>query len=503
MIDPHLSPSSLVAVETAREFRRSWVLGAAIATILISAIEATIIATVMPTIVGELGGFDLLSWAFTAYLLTQAATIPIYGRLADVFGRKPVLLTAISLFLIGSVLCGFAWSMTSLIGFRALQGIGAGGLVPIALTIVGDLFTPAERARVQGWLSSVWAVGAIIGPMLGAFLVTHTIWPMVFWINVPIGGIAAVMLMVTLREQLQHRRHRIDYLGSALMILATSTLMFALVDAAKLRLDVLAGLIFAAVVLLAFFVLHERRTSEPMLPVALWRNPIVAGGNAAFLALGAVLMGSTAFLSLYVQGVMGRSAVVAGFTLAAPSVSWPLGSLLGGRLMLRASYRTTVLTGMLPLVTGSLMMIALDPTRGPLWAALGAALIGIGMGFTNNTFQVAIQSTVDWGQRGIATATTVFSRIIGQALGAAVFGGLLNASLPVAIIGGDDVLARALDPSLRRSLPPAEVARLTQALAHGLHHVYLLTGLLVLLVAAMALHLPAGLSPVRSAFDRR
>lgn len=317
----------------------------------------------------------------------------------------------------------------------------------------------------------------------------------------PIGGIATVMLMLTLREQLHYRRHRIDYLGSALMMLATSTLMFAPVDAAKLRLDVLVGLIVAATILLAFFLLHKQWTPEPMLPLALWRNPIVASGNFVFLALGAVMMGSTAFLSLYVQGVMGRSVIVVGLALAAPSVSWPLGSLLGGRLMLRVSYRGAALAGMLPFVVGSVMMRALDPMRGPLWAATGAAVIGIGMGFTNNTFHVAIQSTVDWGQRGIATSTTLFSRIIGQALGAAVFGGLLNANLPDAVAGGE-ILARALDPNLRRSLPPAEVARLMQALAHGLYHVYLITGLLVLLVAAMALHLPVGLSPVRTARER-
>jgi EmrB/QacA subfamily drug resistance transporter len=331
------------------------------ATILIAAIEGTIVATVMPAIVGKLGGFDLLSWAFTAYLLTQAVTIPIYGRLADLFGRKRVLLTAIALFLVGSVLCGFAWSMPSLIGFRALQGIGAGGLVPIAQTIIGDVFTPAERARIQGWLSSIWAVGAIVGPLLGAFLVRYTIWPMVFWVNVPIGAVAGVMLMLTLREQLQQRRHRIDYLGSLLMMLATSTLMFALVDAATLPVAVFVMLVAGAIILLALFVLHERRTPEPMLPLSLWRNPIIAGGNISFLALGAVLIGSTAFLSLYVQGVMGRSATVAGFALGAPSVSWPIGSMLGGRLMLHASYRAAVFAGTVPFIAGSLMMIAIRP----------------------------------------------------------------------------------------------------------------------------------------------
>ena len=324
---------------------------------------------------------------------------------------------------------------------------------------------------------------------------------MVFWVNVPIGGFAAVLLMLTLREDIQHRKHRIDYLGSVLMMLATSILMFALVDAAKLRLDVFAGLVIAAVILLALFLRHERRAPEPMLPLSLWRNSIIAGGNVTFLALGAILMGSTAFLSLYVQGVMGRSALIAGFALGAPSLAWPIGSMLGGRLMLYASYRAAVIAGAVPFVAGSLMMIALNPASSALWAATGAGLIGIGMGFTNNTFQVAIQSSVEWNQRGIATSTTVFARIIGQALGAAVFGGLLNASVPVSV-ASPEVVARALDPSLRHGLPAAVLTPVMQALAHGLHNVYLIIGLLVLLVASMAIHLPAGLSPVRPARER-
>ena len=322
---------------------------------------------------------------------------------------------------------------------------------------------------------------------------------MVFWVNVPIGAVAAAMLVVSLHERLDPHPHRIDYLGSALMMLGTGVLMLALVDAARLPLDAIAGLIAAAAIVLALFVLHERRTAEPMLPLGLLANGIVASGNVAGLGLGAVMMGTTAFLSLYVQGVMGRSAIIAGVALAASSVSWPLGSTAGGRLMLRTSYRATTMVGALPLLAGSLMMIALEPWRGPLWATAAAALIGIGMGFTTNTFQVAIQSTVDWRQRGVATSSMVFSRIIGQALGAAVFGGLINASLPEQLTGAAGAADRVLDPNLRSAMPPAEVDLLIQAIAHGLHNVYLINGFVVLVVAAMGLLLPPGLSPTRPA----
>ena len=449
-------------------------------------------ATAMPTIVGALGGFDFFSWAFTAYLLTQAVTIPIYGGLADVYGRKPVLLIGIGLFLVGSVLCGMAWSMVSLVAFRVVQGVGAGALVTLAQTIIGDLYPPVERARIQGYVSGAWAAGAILGPLLGSLIVAHVSWSWVFWVNVPIGCLAAIMITSTLREDLQHRQHRIDFLGALLMASGTSVLMFALVQAPLIDRVRTVLLLVAAAVLLVLFVIRERLAPEPMLPLALLRHRIIAGGNVACLAVGAVLMGSTAFLSLYVQGVMGRSALVAGFALAGPSLSWPLGSAIGGRLMLRTSYRTTVIAGALPLILGGLMMIGLDPTRGPLWAAFGALLIGIGLGFVVPTFVVAIQSTVGWERRGIATSTTVFSRIVGQAIGAALFGGILNASLSDRIAGGSDAVKRIMDPTLRQSAPAAELAPLIRATAAGLHEVYLIVGLMVLVILATALTLPKG-----------
>lgn len=477
---------------------RPLVLAATIAVISVSAIEGTIVATVMPQIVGQLGGFDLFSWVFTAYLLTQAVTIPLYGRLADIYGRKLMLLISIGLFLVGSVMCGFAWSMVSLVGFRVVQGIGAGGLVPIAQTVIGDLYSPVERAKLQGYLSSVWAMGSIVGPLLGAFLVAHTIWPMVFWVNVPIAAVAALMLVLWLHEDLKPRQHRIDYLGAALLVLGSTGLMFASVQAIHLSRAMFAAAVAASLVVLALFFLHERRAAEPMLPMALFRNRSIAAGTLGCFALGAIIMGSTAFLSLYVQGVMGRSAVIAGIVLMTPSVTWPIGSASGGWLMLRTSYRVTAVMGAAPLVAGSVLIIALDPTRGPLLAGIGAALIGIGMGLTSNTFTVAIQSSVGWAQRGVATSMISFMRQVGQALGAAVFGGTINAHLAREGAGAD-IVDRIMDPGLRRTLAPEAVAPLTRAIAAGLHDVYIIIGLLALGVLATAFVLPRGLNPLREA----
>jgi EmrB/QacA subfamily drug resistance transporter len=481
---------------------RPYVLAAAMATMFIAAVEGTIVATAMPTIVAKLGGFELFSWVFTSYLLSQAVTVPIYGRLADLYGRKRVLFVGIGLFLLGSVLCGLAWDMPSLILFRAVQGIGAGGILPVAMTIVGDLYTPAERAKIQGWLSGTWGVAALVGPWLGAVLVAHFSWALVFWINVPIGLIAVAMLAATLRESLEHRRHRIDYLGSALLGIGTVTLMSALVQAATLSAAAIALLVFSAAALLALFLFHEARTAEPMLPLRLWRNRVIAAGNVANLAFGAVMMGFIAFLPTYIEGVMGETAFRAAAILMTMSVSWSVGAIFTARLMMRTSYRTSATTGSVLLVTGSLMLAGLDTASGLVWLGAGAFLAGFGMGFISNSFVVAIQATVEWTERGVATSSVLFTRMIGQAVGTAVFGGILNAGV-AALPGGAAIVNRIMEPALRQSLPLAENAALVAAIGAAVHRVFVINAVLAVAVLLVSQGLPAGLSPVRAAHARK
>ena len=470
--------------------RRPYVLAAVMATMFMAAIEGTIVATAMPTIVAKLGGFEHLSWVFTAYLLTQAVTVPIYGR-------KRVLFVGIGLFLAASVLCGLAWDMLSLILFRALQGIGAGGILPVAMTIVGDLYTPAERAKIQGWLSGTWGVAALVGPWLGAAIVANVSWAFIFWINVPIGVVALIMLAATLRETIEHRAHRLDMLGSLLLSLGTIALMVALVQAAVLSAWAIAGLLLAAALLLAAFLLHEMRTPEPMLPLRLWRNRIIAAGNLANLAFGAVMMGFIALVT-YIQAVMGRSAFTAAGILMVMSVSWSVGAIFTGRLMLRTSYRTSASAGGVMMVGGTLMMAALDPATGLSWLAAGALLAGTGMGFISNSFIVAIQATVEWTERGVATSSVLFTRMIGQAIGTAIFGGILNAGI-APLPGGAAIVNRIMEPALRATLPLAESVVLTQAIAAAIHRVFMINAALAAVVLAVSLWLPAGLSPVRAA----
>jgi MFS family permease len=245
--------------------------------------------------------------------------------------------------------------------------------------------------------------------------------------------------------------------------------------------------------LLGCFAVHEARTPDPILPIGLMTNRIIVGGIVVGLAVGSVLMGSTAFLSFYIQGVMGLSAMIAGLAVGAPSVSWPLGSFVGGRLLGRVSYRATSLIGMPPLAIGVLLLIALTPTRGAVWTAVAPALIGIGMGFIVPTFLVAVQASVGWEKRGIATSTTVFSRIVGQAIGTAVFGGILNAAVSRHAIENGDNIQRIMNPTLRASMPASELNFLIERMSAGLHNIYLIIGLLVLVILLAILALPARL----------
>ncbi len=313
--------------------------------IFMSAVEATIVATAMPTIVSELGGFHLFSWVFAAYLLAQAVSTPVYGRLADLYGRKRMFFIGATVFLIGSAACGFTWifniwavsrayglGMAALVVFRIFQGMGAGSLQSMATTIVGDIYPAAERARVQGWLSGVWGIAAIAGPALGALIVQHLHWSFVFWINLPIGVIAIAILLRYLDEHIQPRPHQINLMGAALLMLGIGAILMPAIQAQYLNAATSAALLVIGVTALVLLAIGERRASEPILPYKLWRSRIMAASNAGSLAIGMLLMCVVAFLPTYVEAVMGRTAVFAGTAVATQSVSWSCGSIISSRV---------------------------------------------------------------------------------------------------------------------------------------------------------------------------
>ncbi|HVC57066.1 MAG TPA: MDR family MFS transporter [Stellaceae bacterium] len=478
--------------------RRGLVLMAALMATFMPAVESTIVATAMPTIVADLGGFRLFSWVFAAYLLAMAVSIPLYGRLADIYGRKPVFFTGTGIFLIGTTLCGFAPTMSALVLFRGLQGLGAGAIQPIASTVVGDIYTPAERARVQGWISSVFGVAAILGPGLGAYLVLHVHWSVVFWVNLPIGFASVAMFWMFLDERVERRPHRIDYLGAVLLVIGVGALMLALVQSVSLAGDAIAALVGLGVVALALLLWQEMRTPEPILPLALWRRRIVLTCNLAGFGASVTMISVTAVLPAYVQGVMGRSPGVAGFVVGATSISWMFASITAGRLMIRTSYRLTAAIGGAALVAGSLVLLTLDPASVPLRAAAGAFLIGIGMGFCNTTFLVAIQANVGWSERGIGTGSQMFMRMIGQAVGAALLGAILNWGVNHRLPGAGDAVNQLLLPGLRHHLAAGEIARLSDAFALSVHDAYIAVVAVAAATLLLALGLPRRLSPTRS-----
>lgn len=466
-----------------RETKRPYVLVTVMLAMFMGAIEGTIISTAMPAIVGELGGFALYSWVFSSYLLMNAVTVLIYGKLSDLFGRKPILTFGIVIFLIGSILCGMAETMEMLILFRFIQGFGAGAVAPIATTIVGDIYTKEERAKIQGYLSSVWGISAITGPALGGLLVEYVSWRSVFWINVPLGILAIAGLWLFLHENVEKQKHKIDYPGAILLTAAISSLMIVLVEAGTnwaWTSYKTIGLIVLSMFAFILFIFQEKKAEEPMMPFNIWRERSIFIANMTSLTTGVMLIGISSFLPAFVQGVMERSPIVAGFTLTSMSIGWPIAAAVAGRLLLNIGYRATSVAGGVALILGSIMFVTLTPELGPVWAAVGSFLVGVGMGLTSTAFIVSIQSTVSWQQRGIATAANMFMRNLGNTVGAALLGGILNSSIISYMTknGGPerdisiDAANVLLNEEERMKLPADLKLLLQDALTTALHSVY-------------------------------
>lgn len=463
-----------------KQTKKPLVLASVMLAMFMGAIEATIVSTAMPAIVADLGGFTLYSWVFSAYLLMNSVTVLIYGKLSDLFGRKPILTIGIIFFLIGSILCGFATSMKMLIIFRLIQGFGAGAVTPIATTIVGDIYTTEERAKIQGYLSSVWGISAITGPAVGGLLVQYVSWHYVFWINIPLGILSLVGLWMFLHEDINKKKHEIDYLGAILLTFTISSLMFILVEGGSRfawgSWQTLSLFAFSALTLLGF-VLQESRAKEPVMPFSIWKERSILIANTTSLTTGIMLIGISSFLPTFVQGVMEQTPIVAGFTLTTMSIGWPIASTLAGRWLITIGYRKTSIIGGVSLIIGSIAFVTMSASSGPLWAAVGSFLVGVGMGLTSTAFIVSIQSTVGWEQRGIATASNMFMRNLGNTIGAALLGGILNNRLsqyfsqnghPYSV---DDVNI-LLKSTERDHLSESARSILQNGLTHSLHFVY-------------------------------
>ena len=435
------------------------------------ALDQTIVSTAVPSIVRDLGGFREFPWLFSVYLLAQAATVPVYGKLADQFGRKPLMYYGIGMFLLGSVLCGLAWSMPVLIGARGLQGLGAGAVQPIGMTIIGDVYSLRERAKIQGYVASVWGISSVIGPTFGGVFSQLLSWRFIFWVNIPLCLLAAWMLR-RFAEKVERGHVKVDYAGAVLLTLSTSLVVLGLLEGGQSwawsawQTPTIFG---AAVVLLIAFVLVERVVQQPILPLWVFRSGTLRTTSALSLLVGGLILGLSSYVPTLGQDVVGASAIVSGFALAALTLGWPVSAALSGRLYLTIGFRATGLLGVSLAVAGSSVLALMDPA-GSLWhVALGCLLIGFGMGLVAAPALVVAQTSVTWGQRGVATATNMFARSVGSAIGVAVFGAVVNG------VVGDNPTAASL--------------------ASGVHRVFLGILVLALAMGVLELFMPKRVTP--------
>ena len=428
-------------------------------TLLLAALDQTIVATALPRIVSDLGGITQYSWVFTAYMLTSTVAVPVYGRLGDVHGRRPLMLIAVTVFLVGSALCGAAQNMTELVVFRGIQGLGAGGLFPLSLAVIGGIVPPRDRGRWQGLIGAVFASASIIGPAVGGFIVDNTTWRWIFLVNLPIGAVALVVIALTMPKRKVRAEHEIDWLGAGLLAAGTASLLLGLVwagrDYAWTSGHVL-GALAVAVAVLAVFGLAERRAREPILPFALLRNPIVAGSTACMALVGMAMFGTISYVPLFVQGVIGTSATSSGVVLTPLMLGAVTTSLITGQLISRTGhYRWNVVFGPLVLAFGMALLWRMDVHTTNGEAARNMVVAGIGIGSMMQVFVLSVQNAVQRARIGSATALTQFSRQMGATIGVSVMGVIVNAGLPAEAARGEGVAIHRLPPALRVSLASA------------------------------------------------
>ncbi|MEW5938666.1 MAG: MDR family MFS transporter [Chloroflexota bacterium] len=451
--------------------------------LFLASMEVTVVATAMPTIVGQLGGLEHYSWVFSAYMLTSTTVVPLYGKISDLYGRRFLYVFAMGLFLTGCVLAGQSQSMTQLIFARALQGLGAGGIQPLTFIMIGEMFSLEQRAKMQGFFSGVWGVSSILGPLLGGFLVEQLSWRWVFYVNLIPGPISVALVALAWRDALHARgKVNVDYLGASLLTASVVSLLLGLFQLGSSASWTSLGL---ALALFAALLWVERRAADPILPLALFRDRLFAAANAHGILAGWAMFGSLSFIPLFVQSVLGTSATQAGITLTPMLLGWVLASIVGTRLILVIGYRKLGVIGASLFVVGATLMALVSADTGQASVMIFVTLMGVGMGLSMPALLIAVQTSVERRHLGAATSTLQFSRSMGGTLGVSVMGAALSASLASALAAsGLDLrlVDRLLDP-----LGPQVVADagVRLALADAIHLVF------VIAFAAAALSLVA------------
>lgn len=475
--------------EEAQDRRRLMLVSAAIAMqVLLSALDTTIIGTAMPTVVAALGGLNMYSWVFASYMLATMVTTPIAGKLSDAFGRRRLFLIGITIFLAASWLCGLSQSMVQLIVFRGLQGIGGGTMFSASLTLIGVIFPADKRARMQGFMSALWAIASIFGPLIGGLIVDHVSWRWAFYINVPLGFVSIAFIWRNLRESRQRSvTPSADFAGALFLVSGVTLTLLTLMDVA-IPPRINSVILILGILSLIIFVFIERRVVDPLLPLALFRQRSFFAANFLTLFTGMAFFGIVTFLPLFVQGVLGRSAKFAGLVILPLNVSWAGGALTSGHILNHFGYRRIAILGGLLMFAGSWLQTRIHETTPIELIFFYCLFVGSGMGLATNALTVSVQNMVPSEQMGVATSSTIFSRVLGAVIGVSIMGGILSHRMAerlaqtITPLGTGDGLPRLamltnprllLRPETRQMIPPEHLPAVQHALAAGLEGAFL------------------------------
>ncbi|MGY3767162.1 MDR family MFS transporter [Vagococcus vulneris] len=453
-----------------------------------TAVEGTIVSTAMPTIVGTLKGIDIMNWVFSIYLLTNAMMTPIYGKLADKIGRKPIYLLGVLIFIIGSALSGISQNMIQLIIFRAIQGIGAGSIIPVSLTIIADMYPIEKRAGILGLNSAAWGIASILGPLAGGFIVDVVSWHWIFLINVPIGLVLMLLIWLYLIEDdFEVDKSPIDYLGSFLMMVMLLALLygFQTLSNGLSIVTIVAFIVF--IVGFVLFIRTEKRAADPVISLDLFTNKTYVMVNLIGALISGFLMGIEVYIPMWMQGVLGKSAAVGGIVLAPMSVIWMIGSFMGGRAMQKWDNRKVMFISMLPILIGALFLVMIKGSTPYAVFLIFSGILGVGFGMSMTILTVLAQSTIDKHHIGVATSFFTLTRTIGQTLMVSIFGLVLNSSMNRALADKQglgvtkDMMNQLINPHTANSLPKELMGELHGILASGIHQVFIVGLVLVIL----------------------